>query len=369
MNRRRFFSRSIPTVVSAASLSTPTLLAATAPGSKERIINAIDFGAIGDGKVDDTKALQKAFAALQNEGVLYLPMGKYRVTSTIVLPPRSNVRVLGASISASQIIADRPVQDLLRVESPFSSSALEHFGLDARGMASTALRVVGGGHCVLDHLDVKSPKEIGIHCGSEKFGINAGVECIIRNSRVTGMRQIKPTDLTSRLGIWVVHWTDGEYRDLIIKGFTDTGMELWTGSSRVHMVHIYRAPVNRYRTGIRIHARSTYVSMCQFDNPADVGIEVLGTRVIIGTNFFQWDHQVYGRGPVLPIDGVRIGSREKQASKVSIFGNGFVSNIPDKPEFAGTKITAVRTINGSEVEIANNVYDGVASPMLKSAGV
>ncbi len=45
-----------------------------------------------------------------------------------------------------------------------------------------------------------------------------------------------------------------------------------------------------------------------------------------------------------------------------MFGNSFVSNIPNTSEFAGTKITAVRMVNASEVEIANNIYDGVAPP-------
>lgn len=48
------------------------------------MINVKTIGAIGDGKVDDTMALQYAFtqACMQSTGV-YLPRGKYRITSTI----------------------------------------------------------------------------------------------------------------------------------------------------------------------------------------------------------------------------------------------------------------------------------------------
>ena len=43
------------------------------------------FGAKGDGRADDTQALQKAFDKVKHGSTIYLPRGTYRVTETIKL--------------------------------------------------------------------------------------------------------------------------------------------------------------------------------------------------------------------------------------------------------------------------------------------
>ena len=49
-------------------------------------LNVKDFGAAGDGKTDDTQAIEKAFAALvknRKKGVLYFPSGNYLISKTL----------------------------------------------------------------------------------------------------------------------------------------------------------------------------------------------------------------------------------------------------------------------------------------------
>lgn len=48
-------------------------------------VNVLDFGAKGDGTTDDTAAFQSALTALVNGGVLYVPLGRYKLTDTLVL--------------------------------------------------------------------------------------------------------------------------------------------------------------------------------------------------------------------------------------------------------------------------------------------
>lgn len=55
--------------------------------AKEIYKNAKDFGATGDGVTDDTAALQ---AALNSNELVYLPNGKYRITSDLVFDPATN---------------------------------------------------------------------------------------------------------------------------------------------------------------------------------------------------------------------------------------------------------------------------------------
>ncbi len=57
----------------------------------------VDFGATGDGKADDTAALQKALDQLQQQsGVLFLPAGTYRITKGLTMLSHIYVSVIGA---------------------------------------------------------------------------------------------------------------------------------------------------------------------------------------------------------------------------------------------------------------------------------
>lgn len=59
-------------------------------------VNASQFGAIGDGVVDDTAALNAAIVATPDGGRLIIPAGTYRLTGTLVLPKSISVDATGA---------------------------------------------------------------------------------------------------------------------------------------------------------------------------------------------------------------------------------------------------------------------------------
>jgi hypothetical protein len=75
----------------------PSDLAPLPPG--ETWVNARTFGALGDGKTDDTAALRQALAAHR---AVYLPTGKYIVTDTLTLRPDGVL--IGLHPSTTQLV-------------------------------------------------------------------------------------------------------------------------------------------------------------------------------------------------------------------------------------------------------------------------
>ena len=60
-----------------------------------------EFGAVGDGKTDDTAAIQRALDSVKVNAspkkVLYFPAGRYRITGTLRLDRISHSEPLGMS--------------------------------------------------------------------------------------------------------------------------------------------------------------------------------------------------------------------------------------------------------------------------------
>jgi pectate lyase-like protein len=75
----------------------PSHLAARPVAMPGGWIDATDFGAVGDGRSDDTKALQDALdaAAANNKPICHLPPGHYRLNGSLLVPP--GVTLQGAS--------------------------------------------------------------------------------------------------------------------------------------------------------------------------------------------------------------------------------------------------------------------------------
>jgi hypothetical protein len=72
-----------------------------------------DFHAVGDGKADDTLAIQKALDSLKDNSpmhpaVLFIPAGTYRITAGLTMTSQVNVGVVGADPATTVIKWDGP---------------------------------------------------------------------------------------------------------------------------------------------------------------------------------------------------------------------------------------------------------------------
>lgn len=67
----------------------------------EEVFNVVQFGAIPSDGIDDTASILAAVAKLKENGggELFIPQGRFQMTETIELPPRSVLRGLGADYS------------------------------------------------------------------------------------------------------------------------------------------------------------------------------------------------------------------------------------------------------------------------------
>lgn len=166
----------------------------TALSAQATIINVKDFGAKGDGKTDDTQAIQNAIdkAKLRNSGgVLYLPAGHYLISKTLILDRTSGLIVRGegamgykAAYSTPQssqsalIWNGEPGGTLFHTQGCFGNSyeSLAFGGLapgkvrEARaGILFLITTVKGAGNMVhrFSHLSF-SDAAVGIQTGSEK---------------------------------------------------------------------------------------------------------------------------------------------------------------------------------------------------------
>lgn len=106
-----------------------------------------DYGAIGDGKADDTRAIQSALDDLRKEDrkkfVLYIPMGDYRITKTLVLLRETHneskdISIIGEDPQRTAIIWDGETGGVMFDYGAWYSK-VSRLTFDGRGKAKSAI--------------------------------------------------------------------------------------------------------------------------------------------------------------------------------------------------------------------------------------
>jgi hypothetical protein len=107
-----------------------------------------EFGAVGDGKADDTAAIQRALETVRGRDfpkkVLYFPAGAYRITATLELERISHHEPLGMSVTGEDpekttIKWDGAAGQSMFLYNPWYAS-MSPLTLDGGGKAKTAIQ-------------------------------------------------------------------------------------------------------------------------------------------------------------------------------------------------------------------------------------
>ena len=95
-----------------------TLTVYGGPGWNTTQFNVMNYGAKGDGKADDTAAIEAALEAAANSpnSTVYLPTGTYSVSDGFI--PPSNIRLLGAGEKAHDDLCNFPISNASNTSDP-----------------------------------------------------------------------------------------------------------------------------------------------------------------------------------------------------------------------------------------------------------
>ncbi|MHB9133696.1 MAG: glycosyl hydrolase family 28-related protein [Armatimonadota bacterium] len=173
-----------------ASLALCTVLAFAKPAAPAPVAEFIgpfpswanvktEYGAVGDGKTDDTAAIQKALVDIRRAAspkkVLYFPAGTYRITDTIKLIRISHNEPLGMSVTGED-----PLTTIIKWDGPAGGkmflydawfASLSRLTFDGAGKAKTAVEHGPAFATANECTDcIFKDVQFGIEAG-QKFGI------------------------------------------------------------------------------------------------------------------------------------------------------------------------------------------------------
>jgi len=172
------------------------------------------YHAVGDGKADDTAALQHALTELGTAGhspVLFIPAGRYRITRTLVLSYTINVSVVGEDPAATTIVWDGPAGGTMLLVNGVAYSRFTRLTYDGRGKASVAIEQSWDG--AKPHFDTANEYsdhsfvdvEYGIHGGFKDHGF--AETSIVRSHFVRNTKAGVALGNFNALDIWIWYST------------------------------------------------------------------------------------------------------------------------------------------------------------------
>ncbi|MET8826516.1 glycosyl hydrolase family 28-related protein [Streptomyces sp. NPDC004610] len=129
-------------------------------GSVRDWLNVRDFGAAGDNVTDDTAAIQAALAACPMGGIVYLPVGAYRTSAPLTIPPAVTLQGTHTNLMAVVGLVDPPCY--IRPLAAFTGNAVIEFLDQDEGGYSTISAEHRILNVMIDGQDLEDPGIDGI---------------------------------------------------------------------------------------------------------------------------------------------------------------------------------------------------------------
>jgi pectate lyase-like protein len=241
------------------------------------------YGAVGDGRADDTAALRRALAELGTTGhspVLFVPAGHYRITGTLTLAHQIWLSVIGEDPDTTSIVWDGPRGGTMLLVNGLAYSRIDRLSFDGRRTASVAVEQsfdnlaphFDTGNEYAD--DVFADVEYGIHGGFKDFGF--------AETSIVRARFLRNTTAGVALGnfnaldIWIWH---SVFEDCAVGVTNDPG----AGNYHVYASVFRRsglADLSMQNTGVfsargnySIGSRAFFVSGPSISHPASIEIQ------------------------------------------------------------------------------------------------
>ncbi|GCE12914.1 hypothetical protein KTT_27730 [Tengunoibacter tsumagoiensis] len=204
-------------------------------------LNVQDYGAVGDGRADDTGPIQNAINQAAGGATIFFPPGVYLISRTIAL--KNGLSYLGSNSTIKQaknsnLLALAAVQEYLQNET-FASPPVHMTNLcfDGNSAHNTHPPRHGGHGLVLmsSYSTIEGCWFTNIPQTAIVFSDRNSVGKILRNSSIENTVVRCKIETTGQYGIWVRdedsgRCTDGYIRDCVVNGTADTAIFVERGA-------------------------------------------------------------------------------------------------------------------------------------------
>jgi len=159
------------------------------------MINVKDapYRAVGDGKTDDTKAIQSAINAAGSFGKVYFPKGTYRITNTITIGKFPGLSLEGENWTSASIRMDADNRPIFRYTS-----------MDTYSVTMEELELA---YARLQSKD-RNPNSVAVEFTNEASNANGMYHHVYRKLRIVNAGYGFKTTSAGQLPLWGCKWED-----------------------------------------------------------------------------------------------------------------------------------------------------------------